>query len=250
MRHGTAQPAVRSVLQPWGRALLDLLFPPRCQVCGAPDAFPVCTTCTGSFERIAPPVCQQCGRPLRGPADLVFTCIPCRKWKRHPLDCVRAFGVYDGLLREAIHALKYARRLALAEPLGEMLAGTILGESRLGATDALVPVPLHPRREGRRGFNQAEEIARTVSARCGLPVRRLLARRRDTQPQAGLDESERRDNVDGAFAVRGAVRGLQVLLIDDVVTTGSTLAACARALRTAGAAGVCAAAVAMTVRDP
>jgi ComF family protein len=237
------------VLQQWTRALLDLLFPPRCQVCGTPDEFPLCGACADSFEVIRRPVCERCGKPLRGPADLAFTCIPCRERKRYPVECVRAFGIYDGRLREAIHGLKYDGKLALAQPLGEMLAGPISDDPRLRAADVLVPVPLHPRRERQRGFNQAEEVARIAAPRVGVPVRRLLLRQRDTQAQTDLDESERRTNVRDAFVARGEVQGLRVLLIDDVVTTGSTLAECARALRGAGASTVCAAAVAITVRD-
>lgn len=240
--------SVQSALRPWTRALLDLLFPPRCQVCGAPEEFPLCAGCADSFERIVPPVCQRCGRPLRGSVDLVFTCIPCREKKQHPVERVRAFGIYDGQLREAIHSLKYSGKIALAQPLGEMLGDAIGADPVLRAADVVVPVPLHPRRQGERGFNQAEEIARIAATRCGVQVRGLLVRQRETQAQTDLDESERRPNVRDAFAVRGDVRDARVLLIDDVVTTASTLSECARALRRAGAATVCAATVAMTVR--
>jgi ComF family protein len=178
----------------------------------------------------------------------VFTCIPCREIKRHPVERVRAFGIYDGRLREAIHGLKYDGKIALAQPLGKMLGDAIGADPVLQAADVVVPVPLHRWREGERGFNQAEEVARIVAARCGVPLRRLLVRRRATQWQTDLEESERRANVRDAFAVRGDARYARVLLIDDVVTTGNTLAECARTLRRAGVAAVCAATVAMTVR--
>lgn len=235
-------------LGPWTRALLDLLFPPRCQVCGAPDEFPLCRACWQGFPRIEPPVCPVCGRPLVGPPDLVFTCMPCRR--KRPLIRVRAFGRYDGRLREAIHALKYGRNLALADPLGTALAQVVCGDPVLRTADALVPVPLHPRRWSERGFNQAEELARVAARRTGIPLRHLVVRVRPTVPQTELDEEERRRNVRGAFAVRGAATGLRVIVVDDVVTTGSTLRECARALRRAGARDVSAAVVALAVRDP
>ncbi len=189
-----------------------------------------------------------CGRPLRGPPDLAFTCVPCRH-RRDPLR-VRAFGRYEGALREAVHALKYRGKLGLVEPLGWGLAEVVAQEPRLCGVDAVVPVPLHPRREAQRGFNQAEELARVVSARLGRPVRRALVRVRDTPSQTELDEEQRRRNVREAFAVRGRVGGLRLLLVDDVVTTGSTLGECAAVLRRAGAEDVCAVAVAMVVPDP
>lgn len=230
-------------LRPWWRATLDLMFPPRCQVCAAPDGFPLCAACSQSFPCIAPPVCQVCGRPLRGPPDLVFTCVACRH-RRNPLR-VRAFGRYEGRLRDAVHALKYQGRLALAEPLGRALAEVVSADPVLSRADAAVPVPLHPRRQARRGFNQAEELARYL----GRPVVRALVRVRDTPSQTELDEDQRRRNVRAAFAVCRPVRGLRVVLVDDVVTTGSTLAECAAVLRAAGAAQVGAVTVAMALPE-
>lgn len=234
-------------VRPWVQAVLDLLFPPRCQVCGAPDQFPLCRDCWSGFPRLAPPVCETCGRPLRGPPDLRFTCVPCRN-RRNRLR-VRAFGRYEGRLREAVHALKYRDKLALSEPLGAALVEVVQPDPVLSAADAVVPVPLHPRRQAARGFNQAEEVARALGGAIGKPVLRALVRVRDTPSQTELDEGERRRNVRGAFRACADVRGLRLLLVDDVVTTGSTVAECARTLRAAGAAEVAAAAVAMAVPE-
>ncbi len=234
-------------LRPWVETVLGLWFPPRCPVCGAAGTFPLCPDCLRRFPRIHPPTCQGCGRPLRGPADLVFTCVPCRR-RRSPVR-VRAYGLYEGTLREAVHALKYRGRIALAEPLGGALAEAVRGDPLLTAADVLVPVPLHPRREAERGFNQSEELARALARRARIPLLRALARVRPTVPQVDLPEAERRRNVRGAFAVRLAVGGLRVVLVDDVVTTGSTLAECARTLRRAGVEVVGAVVVAMAVRD-
>ncbi len=232
---------------PWVQAALDLLFPPRCQVCGAPDEFPLCGVCWASFPRISPPICQVCGRPLRGPVDLMFTCTPCRQGPNRLR--VRAFGRYEGRLRDAVHALKYRDRLALAEPLGDALLEVVRADPVLCALDALVPVPLHPRRQAERGFNQAEEVARRLGRALRKPTVRALVRVRDTASQIELDEEQRRRNVRGAFRALAEVRGLRLVLVDDVVTTGSTLRECARTLRAAGAAEVSAVAVAMAVPE-
>lgn len=240
--------AVTEAVEPWWRTALDLVFPPRCQVCGAPDQFPLCRGCWSAFPRIVPPVCQVCGRPLRGPPDLVFTCVPCRHCR--PLVRVRAFGRYEGGLRDAVHALKYRGKLALAEPLGRALGELVAAEELLAGTDGIAPVPLHKRRQADRGFNQAEEMAHPLGRLLGKPVVRALIRVRDTRSQTELDEEERRSNVRDAFRVCGEVRGMRLLLVDDVVTTGSTLRECARVLKAAGAADVCAVTVAMATHDP
>ncbi len=242
---GAVREALAGILRPWWVAAVDLLFPPRCQVCGRAGAFPVCEGCWLDFPRIERPVCQVCGRPLRGPRELVFVCVPCRR-RRNRLR-VRAFGRYEGRLREAVHALKYRGRLALAGPLGRALAELLVTDPLLKTPDLLVPVPLHPRREAQRGFNQAEELAREVGRYLNTPARRVLARVRDTPSQTELDEDERRRNVRGAFVVREPVRGLRLVLVDDVVTTGSTLAECAAVLQAAGAAEVVGVALAMAL---
>jgi len=217
-------------------------------VCGAGGAFPLCVGCLGGFSRIGPPCCQVCGRPLPGPPDLAFTCIPCRA-RADPLR-VRAFGLYEGRLRDALHALKYRGRVALADPLGQALVEVVREDPVLSTADALVPVPLHPRREAERGFNQSEELAKVIAQQTGIPLLRALVRVRPTAPQVGLPEAERRENVRGAFAVHGPVRALRVVLVDDVVTTGSTLAECARTLCRAGGEVVGAVTVAMALWDP
>lgn len=163
---------------------------------------------------------------------------------------MRAFGLYEGRLRDALHAFKYRRRIALADPLGQVLAAVVRGDPVLSAADALVPVPLHPSRERERGFNQAEELAKVLARQTGIPLLRALVRVRPTVPQVDLSEAERRSNVRGAFSVRAPVRGLRAVLVDDVRTTGSTLAECARTLRKGGGKVVGAVTVAMALRDP
>lgn len=147
---------------------------------------------------------------------------------------------YAGVVRELLHRFKYGHDECLAVSLGDLL-GQALGDERLRAHSfrALVPVPLHPRRQRERGFNQAELLAGRVKGSCGLPVRRLLRRIRPTAPQAGFDREERMRNLQGAFVAAGVVEpGGDYLLVDDVSTTGATLDACALALRSAGAGRV------------
>jgi ComF family protein len=149
-------------------------------------------------------------------------------------DWARAGGVYAGPLREAVQRLKFARKPALARPL----AALVLEQwaAVLPPADAVVPVPLARARERARGFNQATLLAERVARALGAPLRpRWLARGRDTAPQTDLDVARRRANVRGAFVAVPAVAGLDVVVVDDVLTTGATAAECARALHAAGA---------------
>jgi ComF family protein len=154
------------------------------------------------------------------------------------IESIRAVALFDGPLRHAIHALKYRRLSALAEPLGDLLADFWIQAPE--RADAVVPVPLHAARQRERGYNQAALLAHRVGRRAGAPVHpNALRRVRATAVQMSLNASDRKTNVAGAFECADqAMRGKQVLLIDDVCTTGATLDACAVALRSAGAASV------------
>ncbi|MBZ5577141.1 MAG: ComF family protein [Acidobacteriia bacterium] len=168
--------------------------------------------------------------------DAEGRCAVCRTGLRG-FDAAYCFGSYEGLLREWIHLYKYGRIKTLARPLEQLLARAVPRDERF---DAIVPVPLHWRRQWQRGFNQAELLARGLSRRLGIPVVKALRRSRSTQAQAGLSNTGRRKNVTAAFRSRRGqvVAGQRILLIDDVMTTGSTAAACAMALKRAGAARV------------
>ncbi|HXH07782.1 MAG TPA: phosphoribosyltransferase family protein, partial [Vicinamibacterales bacterium] len=145
------------------------------------------------------------------------------------VDLMRSAALYEGALREIVHALKYDGRRSLARPLAALMR--TCGPDLLEGADAVIPVPLDGRRLRQRGFNQARLLAEGL----GLPVLDALARTRRTPPQTSLPAARRHANVRGAFAVRRPVAGLVVVLVDDVATTGATLFACARALREAGA---------------
>lgn len=166
----------------------------------------------------------------------------CGACRTHPpaFTYARAAARYDGVLRDALRALKFAGRRSLAAPMGDLLAEIGLAALPLPSPDVLVPVPLHPARERERGFNQALLLARRVGRAWGVPAESLLRRTAATRPQADLSADERRANVRGAFSVRDrrGVAGRHVVVVDDIMTTGSTASACAAALREAGAAAV------------
>jgi ComF family protein len=196
-----------------GRGLLDLLYPPRCVVCREPGAERFCAACRAAILPAEPP--SPARSALAGRA------------------CV---GDYAGPLREAVIRLKYHDRRGLARDLGALLAVALEERRGLWLPDALVPVPIHPRRRRERGYNQAELLTAAVGEICSLPVRHALERVRDTPPQVGLGLEKRRDNVRNAFApLAGASPGRRPVLIDDVQTSGATLEEAARTLRAAGA---------------
>ena len=197
--------------------LLTVAFAPPCAACAAPLATPVdgCV-CPRCWSAVAPP--------------------PRVEWPSGPLADVAAAGDYSGSLRQIVHALKYDGRRSLARPLGVLMRAA--GQDVLDSAAYVVPVPLHPWRRLRRGFNQASDLAELL----GPPVRHWLWREKATAPQADLTAVERRSNVGGAFRLsplvrrtaRETLRDTIVVLVDDVRTTGATLNACAEVLAAAG----------------
>ena len=250
-------PNPKSLIPACANALGAALLAPPCAVCGGvldrPTEGCVCSSCWRSVLPITPPVCDRCGDPLaRQTQSLIpspesqipesltnvrsMCAVCCTSYSA--VSRARAIGEYDGVLRDIIHALKYAGRLSLAKPLAALLR--LHGSEVLADVDCLVPVPLHWRRERQRGFNQAREIARHL----GPPVVDALQRCRATRAQVELAADRRRANVAGAFRRRNgwfrnpAIRGKNVLLVDDVSTTGATLEACALVLKESRAAAV------------
>jgi ComF family protein len=231
------------------------LWPSVCVACRRQPAAAVtpyfCATCWATMRRLTAPWCPRCGAPFLSPIALAWSpahvCADCRA--RPPVfDTARAAVAYDGVAVAAIRLLKYDRRLSLARSLGALL-DPLLPE--MGPMDGVVPVPLHVDRLREREFNQALALARVVCRRAGWPLWwNLLERVRDTRAQVGLDAAARRRNLRGAFAVRRPERleGRRVVLLDDVLTTGSTVNECARALKRAGAATVAVLAIARQVR--
>ena len=215
-------------------AVLDLVFPALCPVCqvilDADRRDPLCGRCWCSITRLGPPGCDVCG--AASPTVVSFTG---SQRVEHGREGARAAAIYEGALREALHAFKFSRKRALARPLGD-LALEQCAASLPEGIEAVIPVPLARERERERGFNQALLLARRIAGRLELPTRpRWLVRVRATRPQSDLSAAERRANVRGAFRASRRVAGRHVVVVDDILTTGATLEACARALRAAGA---------------
>jgi ComF family protein len=215
------------------RIALALLFPEWCVGCGREGQY-ICHTCRQSLLPIMPPVCPKCGRPQ--PDGML--CPGCINWQAE-IDGIRSPFRFDGVMRQAIHELKYQNLRAMVTPLAELLHDYLVTNPVPG--EVLVPVPLHRKRWRERGYNQSALLARELSSLTSLPVvEDCLIRQRYTPPQAKTASvSERQSNVTGAFICRdGSLRSKRVLLIDDVFTSGMTLNACAGALKSAGAISV------------
>ena len=220
------------------RHLLDVALPARCPGCGREGA-PICAACLPALDaRLDQPAGLSIGLPSDVPATIL------------QLEWCAPFG---GLVRRALHQLKYSGETRLATPLGAAIARRW---ARVGAGgDVLVPVPVHVDRARQRGYDQAELIARAAAAELGLPCAAILERARATVAQFDLDRATRATNVRGAFRVKARpsdpsaasprpLEGRWIVLVDDVVTTGATLSACAAPLLAAGAIGVSAVTVA------
>lgn len=222
-----------------GRLALDWLLPPLCLACRHPVGAHggLCPDCWRGVAFISAPVCDRLGTPL--PYDLGPGALSPAAIARPPaFDRARAAFRFDDVGRALIHGLKYGDRLELARPLAGWMARA--GADLLAEADALVPVPLHWTRLVGRRFNQAAELARHLSRATGIAYAPLALKRvRRTLHQVGLTRAERLDNVSGAFRVpeeaQATVRGRNLILVDDVFTTGATLEAATRALRRAGA---------------
>ncbi|NEV60880.1 ComF family protein [Thiorhodococcus minor] len=216
-------------------SLLDRLYPPTCILCGAPGAEGR-DLCPGCHEELPwnRHACARCALPFDGPVPPGALCGPCRK-APPPFDGCVAPLRYELQVPALVTSAKFRGKLNAARLLGQILAAALESAS-WDLPDALVPVPLHPKRLRARGYNQALEIARILGDDLGLPLETSLCQRvTATPPQAGLDERERHRNIRGAFAVRGPLAGARIAIVDDVVTTASTVIELSRVLRRAGA---------------
>jgi ComF family protein len=220
-----------------GRLLLDFALPPRCAGCGEviEEVGAFCAPCWGRMEWLGNGGCHQCGLPLAGTE--VETCGRCLA-QPPKLDRMRAAVAYDELPRSIALRLKYGRKVALARTMARYMA-PLRGD--WSDHTLIIPVPLHRWRLWSRGFNQSALVAKELGRVWKLPADQSLLRRvKRTQPLKGMSHTQRRKAVAGAFAVSNPdlVRGRTIILIDDVLTSGSTAEACARALRRAGAGRV------------
>ncbi|MFA5114257.1 MAG: ComF family protein [Candidatus Margulisiibacteriota bacterium] len=191
------------------KPLLDLIFPPKCEVCRRPGRDALCPACFGQIKFLNP----QLG--------------------------VYSAAVYDGALKEAIHRFKFNKRKNLAEPLGVLLVQYVSQAPglKMAEVEAIIPVPLHHKRRRERGFNQAELLAKVVGRYYDKPVINALERQKNTHAQFDLPRDARFANIREAFrvSVPRSVHNRKVMLLDDIYTTGSTVGECVRALKTAGA---------------
>jgi ComF family protein len=215
--------------------VLSLVFPVACPACGLPldrpSRGPLCEPCWTQLPRHRDSACD-CGAPLPNP-DLDL-CGRCRRGLAD-FDRGASLGPYTGALRVAIHQLKYTGKRRAAKRLAEQMSRLAPVQRVLLGEPLLIPVPLHPGRATARGFNQAALLAAALAKPRGLRVLEGLVRVRDTPPQTGRSAAARRRNVAGAFQATERLRDRDVVLVDDVLTTGATARACARALRRAGA---------------
>ena len=220
--------------------LLDWLYPPTCIACRTlialndppPRDMLLCRKCQTLFEPISSPICKNCGIPTEYDVERCVSCFG----KTFHFASNRAVFVYDDLMRDLLHDLKFRQKKQIAESLGKLWAV----HTDIPPDVILVPLPLHPKKQRERGFNQAEVLTRRLSQRLGIPIENTLVRLLDTPPQSGLHPRMRIENVAGAFGIAPgvSVQGKSYIIIDDIYTTGASLNECAKVLKDAGAAEV------------
>lgn len=237
--------AALSKIAAGGNALLGLIYPEVCQLCkeqhaSAADGY-VCPQCWSQVQFIRAPFCDRCGRPFEGDITTSFVCSNCHDVKLY-FTAARSAVVAKTLVLEVIHRFKYSRALWFEPFLADLLLRealpALLAEKPF---DAVIPVPLHPLKLREREFNQAELLARHLAGALDIPMETKIVRRTSpTLTQTRLSRDQRAANMAGAFAAadKVAIKGKRFILVDDVLTTGATTNACARALRQAGADGV------------
>lgn len=217
---------------------VSLLFPRRCPVCGEivmPKGELICPGCRKELSFVQGPVCLRCGKELVE-KDGEY-CLDCRRHQR-TTEFGGALLNYNEVSARSMAQIKYKNRREYLDFYSEEMVRTLGGKIKAMRADCLVPVPVHPARKRERGYNQAEELAVRLGRRLSLPVYpKGLARRKKTAPQKELTPGERLKNLEKAFTAEASAlppRSEGVILIDDIYTTGSTIEACARALKAAG----------------
>lgn len=239
---------LRKTAASWWDAALSFFYPPVCQICHeqratAAEGF-VCSKCwsgKGGVRFVVPPFCERCGLPFEGEITDEFECGNCREIKLY-FSSARSAVVRTPLFSEVIERYKYKGELWFEPFLAELLISQAAPEISNGKWNLIVPVPLHPVKQRDRQFNQAERLGKRLSRATKIPMNKKLLRRVEfTRTQTKLTREQRADNVRRAFAMASdqKLNGENVILLDDVLTTGATTSACARILRESGAADVC-----------
>ena len=220
--------------------VVDIIYPRRCPVCDDVVTRPgrkICDECVGDFTYIREPYCMKCGRPLKD--DDAIICEECDK-REHKYVRGRAAFVYDDVLKESIYRYKYGGRAEYADHYAEQMMGQLGSYLRSCRADAIIPIPLHKDRLRKRGYNQAELLAYRLSTALDIPLRNdILKRCSKTRVQKSLGATQRQNNLKKAFKIACDVVKLKnIILVDDIYTTGSTIDAAALCLQEAGVANV------------
>jgi len=253
MPEQTAISALNRAALPWLKRVVDLVYPRNCLFCSVPlaEAEPgvVCRSCLDGAKFIELPFCERCSLPFDGDVEESFECGYCKDLKFRFSRAVAACRA-EGVVRDCIHRFKYNREMYFEPHLADWLVKGARERIDWHQVDAIVPVPLHPRKQRAREFNQADHLAKALQRAFDKPLlRKNLRRVKETITQTALGAEERRSNLRDAFAVRypSAFAKKRLVLVDDVFTTGATMDSCARALGHAGAEDVVALAVARGV---
>ena len=224
-------------------AFLDLIYPRACLACDGQvlgKEGHVCWDCMSALDLISDPFCWLCGDPVEGKVERRYTCSSCTRQVPH-FDGARSAVRYRDKLPALLQAFKYAQATSLSRDLADLLAGCVRAHFADVSFDAVLAVPLHPRKERSRSYNQSALLADDLSRLLHLSrAHDCIVRQRSTKTQTGLSARKRRNNVKGAFWVNKSewVEGRRLLLVDDVMTTGATVGECSRVLKEAGVAGV------------
>jgi len=215
--------------------VIDLFLPADCKVCKGPLEYNesyICNRCLSRIEQIQPPFCNRCGKPCK-----TTFCSECQK-KRRYFKRAREYGVFEGVLKEAIHIFKYEKKEGISNALGDLMCRTL--DNLSWNVDYIVPVPLHKKKERERGFNQTRLLAEFIKRKRNIPLFDGLIKKINTPSQVGLSYEERRKNLVDSFSLRNKekIKDKSILLIDDVMTTGTTVDECSKILMEGGAKDV------------
>ena len=229
-------------------SLAGLVYDNQCPSCGLSSDnlafFPLCTACMASASGYIGPACKRCARPFA--SRYSDTCGDCLS-DAPAFERAISYGLYEGALMEAIHLMKFKGTRRLARPLSGMLSGMLSGLGLPLDADIIMPVPMTRAGLIKRGFNQSALVASALGRARGIPLRLDLLRKvKETPPQLGLSRKARLRNLRGAFRAEPGVKGLKVIVLDDVITTGATMRECAKVLKKACAAEVTALSIART----
>lgn len=217
------------------KAFLDIVLPPVCYVCGKPCSgkYGLCEMCLEKIRRITPPACAKCGRKLHSDVSICGDC----SVKNSYIEKGWCACYYEGSIKECIHLFKYNGYLGLVDIFRDITLDSVKRNVEVKDADIIVPVPIYSTKKRERAYNHAEVIARAISKNISIPVdSRNLKKIRWTKSQSELDRQKRLENVKGSFIVvdKNAFLDKNVILVDDVYTTGATINECAKTLKNAG----------------